>query len=47
MILDLTPDGKGPQYLDPSPGLSLEDLLKQAGLYDQWLEMKKQNYGKF
>jgi hypothetical protein len=48
MIIDLSPEGKGPQYLDPSPGLSLEDLLKQNGLYEQCVELRKQekNYGK-
>jgi len=30
MIIDLSPEGKGPQYLDSFPGLSLEDLVKQA-----------------
>jgi hypothetical protein len=31
-----------PGSVDPLPGASLEDLLKKAGLYDQWIEMKKQ-----
>jgi hypothetical protein len=37
-----------PGSVDPLPGLSLENLLKQAGLYDQWVEQRKQeqNYGK-
>lgn len=34
--------GKSPFYLDPSPGLSLEDLLKKAGLYDGYMELIKQ-----
>jgi hypothetical protein len=31
-----------PGSVNPLPGVSLESLLKQAGLYDQWIEMKKQ-----
>jgi hypothetical protein len=31
-----------PGSVDPLPGTSLEDLLKEAGLYDQWIEMQKQ-----
>jgi hypothetical protein len=41
----MNPEGKGPFYLDPSPGQSLEDLLKEAGLYNDYMEMIKQNYG--
>jgi hypothetical protein len=37
-----------PGSVDPLPGVSLEDLLKQDGLYEQWVEQRKQeiNYGK-
>lgn len=37
-----------PGSVDPLPGVSLGDLLKEAGLYDQWIEQRKQekNYGK-
>jgi hypothetical protein len=37
-----------PGSVDPLPGVSLEDLLKQNGLYEQWVELRKQekNYGK-
>jgi hypothetical protein len=37
-----------PGSVDPLPGLSLENLLKQNGLYEQWVELRKQekNYGK-
>jgi hypothetical protein len=35
-----------PGSVDPLPGVSLGDLLKQAGLYDQWLELKQQQDGK-
>jgi len=37
-----------PGSVDPLPGDSLEDLLKKAGLYEQWVETRKQekNYGK-
>lgn len=31
---------------DPFPGVSLEDLLKQAGLYDDYMELIKQQDGK-
>jgi hypothetical protein len=36
-----------PGSVDPLPGVSLEDLLKKAGLYEQWVEQRKQeiNYG--
>jgi len=35
-----------PGSVNPLPGVSLEDLLKQAGLYDQWIELKKEQDGK-
>ena len=31
-----------PGSVDPLPGVSLEDLLKQAGLYDDYMELIKQ-----
>jgi hypothetical protein len=31
-----------PGSVDPLPGLSLENLLKQNGLYEQWVELQKQ-----
>jgi hypothetical protein len=31
-----------PGSVDPLPGVSLEDLLKKAGLYDGYMELIKQ-----
>jgi hypothetical protein len=35
-----------PGSVDPLPGVSLGDLLKQAGLYDQWIELQEERHGK-
>jgi hypothetical protein len=31
-----------PGSVDPLPGVSLEDLLKEAGIYDEYIELTKQ-----